>query len=333
MIEFVGLIEFICSNYDVDIAEYKIISINNSLGTGIIKLVTNANEKFIFKTTFLENEIPWWIGEKSFFNKYKKETDILFFLSQEELNIPDIIMTKNKRLFACNDNFCGFLSQYIHGGDFISNSSNLFKAGYFLSQLHSKEVQCFEKSGYFSWWQNAIALLGTQKFFSMKLDRNSEDLLIQMTILLKEAWEVLKIKPSRVSLIHGDAWSGNFKIYNDNVFLLDWETSGLGFSILDTANLIGNFIVENFNQRRLSEINEGINSILTGYYSSSEELKYNKSDLIKLILFGQSYYCITKIINDRMSIDINKHSTLGLNDYVRKIKFCENFCSNYLYLK
>ncbi len=206
-------------------------------------------------------------------NFIDKEVYLLNAIGEHNLsfNVPTVIgKTANS-----------FTMDMIHGKNlnYLSYSPQLLKRiGFALSEWHS---QCFRHnkvikkttftlSSYFSYKLN----ININKFSNFVLDKV---LLKEMEILLTERLSTMKLI-STYGITHGDFCSNNVLISNNDIYLIDFEKTLLGYQIDDIARFCGRMRTKTFDQKNF-DYDTAEKHFLSGY----GKIDYETFNILKII--------------------------------------------------
>lgn len=214
--------------------------------------------------------IPEWLGGCGVTNAYdmlNSRAQTLVYLEQHAYPAPCVVPIVNGECVGEADGWCLLATTFVPGAVAQPTLDQLRLLGSALGRLH--QLHPADNTVGKSWWYPEHAIPSALEQLAAVEHKTPAQWMplhhaMRNTLETAQRWSTLPC-----SIVHGDAWAGNgIHTAPDQIVLIDWDASGLGWSIVDLGRLLiqspvdvtsslDDLIVPNIDR---------INAVVDGYY-------------------------------------------------------------------
>jgi Ser/Thr protein kinase RdoA (MazF antagonist) len=185
--------------------------------------------------------VPEWLGgcgTPDIFDWLWSRAQTLAYLQQQNYAAPRVVPTRTDKLVGEAQGWCTLVTIFIEGHVAQPTLQQLRLLGAALGKLHQVPLPDDVAIGK-SWWYPEYAItsaLAQLASVEHKVPSSWTPLYMAMRATLETAQQWAHIPRA---VIHADAWAGNaVQTTPDQIVLIDWEPSGLGWPIVDLGRLL-----------------------------------------------------------------------------------------------
>ncbi len=256
--------------YDVHHVQVAVFSGSSNEERAVFQVDHAHGERWIVRALRRDLPVVDWLGgcgTRDTLEWLQARAQTLVYLEQRDYRVPCVIRTRTGAPVGEVDGWCTLATTFVTGQVAQPTLDQLRLLGAALGKLHQVPLPDNDVIGR-SWWYPEYAIpsaLAQLASVENQVPAAWAPLHAAMRTTLETAqgWSHLPR-----AILHGDAWAGNgVQTAPDEVVLIDWDPSGIGWPILDVARLLIQSPVDLASPMDivLAPNPERINAIIDGY--------------------------------------------------------------------